>query len=542
MFRQENESVETITLENRGRVTNCGPNDEELVRCISNLSMYDLLQSTRTESSSEASESEERESAELGERSEQSELRGSVRKLKSSLKLRSSSSMTSISSNKSVRFASELTRVKRFDTSREPITISNETSPQLWATDKMESSSSAADAIWFGTPEMCGLGLPLTKTIPRFSLSDSDTELDDDEDEDNDDDDDLDDDENENDNNDDKDNRNYNYYKDSETESDRNSGFGSSAVQVRSWMLRRTNIRRFVPVGLDLGKELSGYLEGHNIKLHSCNGVQLSQGKLTGLIYVTNLNFEKFIEIKFTFNDWRDIHYVTATYKRTVTETVDEFQFVINLWSFVYFLKLKNLISQDSMISPLTIHLCCRYDVNGETYYDNNNYENYKVELDAVTDFKRAPASINNVPKLANLRLFNVATAPLTRSFSSDGISTTSTKPAPPRLGRRFSEDTDFFNSSPLKKTTATTQVTAVQNYTTRPWSSSERDYDELIRSYCFYDPNSNSNSRVLSPPSMSSSTNVLTDTYLSYNVSGTNQNGGGTYCGVPSNNPGFVA
>lgn len=674
-FNHENDSVETITMDNRHRRVsnsnmtvgqsgtprsgfmipasavsssedNRSPRDgekDDISKCISNLNLYDLLNSTITQSSSENSSSDISDVSEVemdldhnaiprntsqrankgsnvlknltssGNKGNHHETLGSestgtdsrspsgspypvtstvlstnsgtsssstaanqntnnigrlykqtshppiLKKLKSSLKLSSSSSQSSISSNKSVRFASELTKVKCFDSSMEPVTISNETSPQISPLDRESphshgSSSSTSyssnigsrldpsDSFWFGT-QLSKMNLPLSKSIPKFSLSDSDNDL-----EDSDSDFDLD-----HLNDPMKDNYCYlptNYPRTLSTNSNSNSTPSSSSnsntfshygfmfktnnsndtmaenvydsssnankfnknnidynngfnfnlnasptkdsIQIKSWILKDTNIKKFYPTSMDLNRDLGNYLQGSNIKLHECNSLQLSQGKLTGLIYVANLSFEKFIEIKFSFNDWKDIHYVTANYKRTITDTIDEFQFVINLSSFVYFLKVKNLILHDTLVSPIKIHLCCRYDVNGETYYDNNNYENYKVSLDAITNVRQKSKRKTSRPRLLK------SSAIMKRSLSSDNFvtdfSNKSTPPsdpakaAPPKLGRRFSEDTDYFNSSPLKNVSA--------NYTTAPLNQNDPKYDELIKSYCFYDPNAASKSR----------------------------------------------
>ncbi|QEU60698.1 Gac1/Pig1 [Kluyveromyces lactis] len=648
-FHQENDSVETITLDNRHRrvsnsnkavsypetprsgfgithsCSNAGhsidsfsnnsnsnnndnnnddknnsntndsndDNGDDITKCISNLSVYDLLNSTQTASSSSENSSSDTSdggsetdiemdpsqkltakptlsvnnapvastasSATAGKLYRQTSHPPIMRKLKSSLKLSSASSQSSISSSKSVRFASELTKVKRFDSSREPVTISNETSPQVSPLDHESPNSRASsastsyasnlvsnldpsDSFWFGT-QLSKMNLPLSKSIPKFSLSDSDNDLDD------------------SDSDFDVDylndqlNNNYHYMPSNNSKFSSNNNSNSNSVpssssnsntfsqngfkfrmngsndtmtdydfnnnsnsfnkeninqqngfnfnfntsptkdpiQIKSWILKGTNIKKIYPTSLDINQDLSKYLQGNNIKLHECNSLQLSQGKLTGLIYVNNLSFEKFIEIKFSFNGWKDIHYVTANFKRTITDTVDEFQFVINLSSFVYFLKVKNLILFNSLISPLTIQLCCRYDVNGETYYDNNNYENYQVSLDAITNLKQKSKKKSNRHRLLK------SSSIMKRSLSSDNFMTDGnykfaslspvpssvdhTKLVPPKLGRRFSEDTDFFNSSPLKNVSP--------NYTTTPLNQKDPKYDELIKSYCFYDPNS---------------------------------------------------
>ncbi|SCU85582.1 LANO_0C04698g1_1 [Lachancea nothofagi CBS 11611] len=413
----------------------------------------------------------------------------------------SSTPSRSSSSLKNVRFAHQLTTVKRFDTRSEPISISTENSPQLAPIcddddgigsedDDGGDGGRQQDDYWFGTA-LSRAKLPLlssTSTASHkpstFSLFDpticsesdgdsSDCDLD------------LD-------------------FKSSglppgsgpnsitatfkNSASIRGQNYTSTASTspssssqrfiVDKWLLLSSDIQPLITRrALDLQSHILAHLKGHNIKLNKVSSCLDSQ-KIQGLIYVTNLHFEKSIEIKFTFNNWQDVHYVPAYYHRTVTNAIDEFKFTIDLTSLSFFMQSKNLLHCNShapeTCCSLKMELCCRYDVNGETYYDNNNYNNYHVELQAFTHpvVHRTTASVPNLTALSSpysqhhsSSSFAVNSETINpRPFGSDFlISTTlshSTLKNSPKANnttnntstsRKFSDNTDYYNTSPLK-------------------------------------------------------------------------------------------
>ncbi|EDO14854.1 hypothetical protein Kpol_345p2 [Vanderwaltozyma polyspora DSM 70294] len=406
------------------------------------------------------------------------------RKLKSSLKISSgcvdlltSSNSASSMIPKNVRFAPQLTKVKRFDCNSEPISISNENSPTLYPLDnfsKFNFNSSRgssiinndedgdgddADGLWFSK-----LADTSSYTFKNFNLDyDSDTSLEDyqflnnniitnsshpdalllkhD---------------------------NLNVLNDSSLLSKNNNNnnnnentfIDNSSFIIKDWNLANTNVSPYT-YNQDT---IYTYLNNQNIRLHSLKQLPNETDKIYGLIYVNNLNFEKFIEIKFSFNNWQDIHYVTASFNKSINSNIDEFKFVIDLNSLKYTLQFKGLIYNDfNSNSPITncnlnVNLCCRYDVNNETYYDNNNYENYQISL-----LVRTEAIITQDAKIIKQQ----STAPIkqdieknsqkissTDSFLSDFLTTTTLTHSNKQLAstsRKFSEHTDYYNTSPLK-------------------------------------------------------------------------------------------
>lgn len=408
-----------------------------------------------------------------------------IRRLKSSLKLSKSqsspsvtTSLSSSSSQKNVRFAAELTTVKKFDSTLEPISISNENSPRIYPLSDTNLQYSIAnpetlydnegdccateDGFWFNESSLLPSLQRLNDVkrlkkfnnkknvaVSKFQLDyDSDSGLDDDDE-----------------------------FEDDDFDPalrssvmKRDDSLDSRFLEVIDWRLINTNVcpfkhvlNPFVLIDQNHGYEnqLFDYLQGLNIRLHTLRQSKSEFGKIVGLIYVNNLNFEKFIEVKLTFNGWKDIHYITANFSRSVTNKIDEFKFVIDLNSLKYALQVKSLIyakpTSETTLCPLNIDLCCRYDVNNETFYDNNNYDNYQVKLIASTRnttivvpppiIKETPPS----PIVVDQKLPSK-----TSSFARDFLvsTTLSHKPVIRKNAidsRKFSDDTDYYNTSPLK-------------------------------------------------------------------------------------------
>lgn len=443
-----------------------------------------------------------------------------IRKLKSSLKLSKSHSASSVttcsssSSQKNVRFAAELTTVKKFDSNAKPISISNENSPTLLtlkdASDFYyttahpddlydDDDDSTDDGFWFHElsllPAMQRInGIKKMGKLKKSKKSSSNFQLDYDSDSG------LDEDNNE----------------DCEDKNGREKfGTESKIFDVIDWQLLKSNVCPFKNVrnpfiittnnnDSNLENQLFGYLQGSNIRLHSLSQSNNEFGKITGLIYVNNLNFEKFIEIKFTFNSWKDIHYISANYHKSITNKIDEFKFTIDLNSLKYSLKVRNLIysklNAPTTICPLNVELCCRYDVNNETFYDNNNYENYQMKLTATTRRELEPFATIKVSSPATASSSSsssvVKTEPEKKketdanSFAREFLVSTTLSHNHEQLSssvdssRRFTEDTDYYNTSPLKhlyhNDTSLIRPVSLNQVLTNPEISTDEEVEEI--------------------------------------------------------------
>lgn len=194
-----------------------------------------------------------------------------------------------------------------------------------------------------------------------------------------------------------------------------------------------------------------------NIKLVSLAQDSTIDDKIVGKILVKNLNYEKFIEVKYTFNNWNDIHYITAYFTKSISAEIDEFEFKINLSSLKYILQFKRILQFKSNDTYLNMELCCRYDVNGETYYDNNNYRNYNCVLKASKEHTIANDVIVTAEEQEKKELARkespkkISQNKKSSSPSRNNYSKNFLKSRRRVISRKFSENTDYYNTSPLK-------------------------------------------------------------------------------------------
>lgn len=100
---------------------------------------------------------------------------------------------------------------------------------------------------------------------------------------------------------------------------------------------------------------------------------------LVGVVAVANLAFQKLVVARFTFDYWKTVSEVGADYSADVRrkqahDGYDRFTFGIKL-------------SDQTNLEKKTMFICIRYSVNGQEFWDNNNYTNYQV------DFIKTPRS-----------------------------------------------------------------------------------------------------------------------------------------------------
>ncbi|KAI7830841.1 putative phosphatase regulatory subunit-domain-containing protein [Kickxella alabastrina] len=121
---------------------------------------------------------------------------------------------------------------------------------------------------------------------------------------------------------------------------------------------------------------------------------------LRGTIKVHNIAFEKAVVVRYSFDQWRSVHEISAEFSHTLVENqggrpgVDRFVFGMALPESVT----ENL--------PTTIAMCVRYNVAGSEHWDNNGGTNFM--------FKLAPPAI---PAIADEDA-DMDTVPTTRSSS----------------------------------------------------------------------------------------------------------------------------
>jgi hypothetical protein len=103
-----------------------------------------------------------------------------------------------------------------------------------------------------------------------------------------------------------------------------------------------------------------------------CLWLSKDRQSLIGTVIVTNVVFEKYVAVHFTFDNWQTISEVAAEYNHgqmnQLNRGFDQFRFIIQL--------------QDQLsIWSKTLVLCIWYYVKGQVYWDNNSGENFHINF-----------------------------------------------------------------------------------------------------------------------------------------------------------------
>ncbi|VDK41786.1 unnamed protein product [Anisakis simplex] len=84
---------------------------------------------------------------------------------------------------------------------------------------------------------------------------------------------------------------------------------------------------------------------------------------ITGVVRVSNIEFEKKVEIKYTYDDWATSNITTGSYSGSPCKNQDQFSFCI----FLPYLCL-----------DMRVCFCIRYECAGSVFWDSNGGTNYK--------------------------------------------------------------------------------------------------------------------------------------------------------------------
>ncbi|KAJ4475628.1 putative phosphatase regulatory subunit-domain-containing protein [Lentinula aciculospora] len=95
----------------------------------------------------------------------------------------------------------------------------------------------------------------------------------------------------------------------------------------------------------------------------------LDESSIVGRVRVRNLSFQKWVAVRFTFDDWQTTSEVTAKYTGSYSSEFDFFEFSI---------RLSDLVAR---IEEKTLVVALRYNVNGKEIWDNNFGRNYVVKF-----------------------------------------------------------------------------------------------------------------------------------------------------------------
>lgn len=143
------------------------------------------------------------------------------------------------------------------------------------------------------------------------------------------------------------------------------------------------------------------------VHIHSLQLITLNnQSYLSGLINVDNLGFEKLLMIKLTLNQWKNNlsfsnNSSIIQFNKSIDSKVDQFKFKINLQDLLTNYPDSYILKQ----SNLNMEICCKYQVNNQTFWDNNFGRNYKVVIKSFTATNNY--KVSNTIKNYNYELVN---------------------------------------------------------------------------------------------------------------------------------------
>lgn len=97
---------------------------------------------------------------------------------------------------------------------------------------------------------------------------------------------------------------------------------------------------------------------------------------ITGVVRVANIEFEKKVQIRYTFDDWASTFRTTGAFSGSPTPGQDQFSFCI----FLPYLQL-----------DMKLYFCIKYECAGRVYWDNNHGANYKFVCRLINNNSRNP-------------------------------------------------------------------------------------------------------------------------------------------------------
>ncbi|XP_006006374.1 protein phosphatase 1 regulatory subunit 3C-B isoform X2 [Latimeria chalumnae] len=105
-------------------------------------------------------------------------------------------------------------------------------------------------------------------------------------------------------------------------------------------------------------------LKRNSVCLENCT---LQGRSVAGTVKVKNINFEKHVQVRITFDSWKSYTDVDCTYMNNVygCSDMDIFSFVIDLPNFIP--------------SDVHIEFCISFTCGGHTFWDSNEGQNYRI-------------------------------------------------------------------------------------------------------------------------------------------------------------------
>ncbi|NXG47027.1 PPR3D phosphatase, partial [Psilopogon haemacephalus] len=116
------------------------------------------------------------------------------------------------------------------------------------------------------------------------------------------------------------------------------------------------------------GMDFSSRLQKQQVCLERVTSSDLG---LSGTIHVCNIAFEKRVSVRYTFNQWKSLHELSAQWLSSIPEKNG--QNMVDV--FTFFLPVPPFLLQLCSV----VQFAVRYQVNGQEYWDNNRGKNYSL-------------------------------------------------------------------------------------------------------------------------------------------------------------------
>ena len=178
---------------------------------------------------------------------------------------------------------------------------------------------------------------------------------------------------------------------------------------------------------------------------------------------VQNLAFEKLLEVKYSFDNWNSISFTEGIFCKQINNNFDEFKCIIKM------------PSSNEKNFKTNLDFCCKYEVKGLTYYDNNDYNNFRIKIQTTQKSTKFDASVKlpevkMTPSNSNSSTSPLSSAPNTVTQASPDLSMQHTENTTkqqkdllediviktetkqnPQMTRKFDSSKEFYNKSPWK-------------------------------------------------------------------------------------------
>lgn len=97
--------------------------------------------------------------------------------------------------------------------------------------------------------------------------------------------------------------------------------------------------------------------------------IQVSNDEVTGIVKVINIAYNKEVDLKVTYSGWENFTFIKCFYEASENFSIDDFQFYFYIPT-----------------TAKSVRFCIRLRCDGKEYWDNNQEQNYSIELNPLQE------------------------------------------------------------------------------------------------------------------------------------------------------------